>query len=137
MKKQKRPRLFKEFKNIRTLPSGYQVAVTRNKKEYSKHFAGHSRRALKAAERWRDQMLRLLPNKRKNVVRRNVLAAFGLKQPVVGVSYHPRRRLFQVAYRGRAGRMRGRSFHWSDRGGEVAAYAAAVRFRKGLLKQRR
>ena len=137
MKKQRRPRFFKEFKNIRTLPSGYQVAVTRNKKEYSKHFAGHSPAARKAAERWRDRMLQLLPAKRKNAIRRKVLAALGLKQPVVGVSYHPRRRMFQVPYRSGKGRMRPRSFHWSDRGREVAAYTAAVKFRKSLLKKRR
>jgi hypothetical protein len=137
IKRRKRPRFFSEIKNIRTLPSGYQVAVTRNKKEYSKHFAGHSRRALKAAERWRDRMLRLLPAKRKNAIARRVLTALGLKQPVVGVSYHPRRNLFQVSYSARNGRMRGRSFHWSSRGGEIAAYAAAVRFRKGLLRSQK
>jgi hypothetical protein len=137
MKKQRRPRFFKEFKNIRTLPSGYQVAVTRNKKEYSKHFAGHSPAARKAAERWRDRILRLLPPKRKNAIRRKVLAALGLKTPVVGVSCHPQRRMFQVPYRLGRGRMRTRSFHWSDRGREVAAYAAAVKFRKSLLRKRR
>jgi hypothetical protein len=135
MKRQRRPRFFSEFKNIRTLPSGYQVAVTRNKKEYSKHFAGHSPRALKAAERWRDRMLRLLPAKRKNVIGRKLLAALGLNKPVVGVSYHPRRRMFQVPYRSGNGRMRTQTFHWSTRGGEVAAYVAAAKFRRGLLKQ--
>jgi hypothetical protein len=81
-------------------------------------------------------MLRLLPAKRKNPIRRKVLAALGLKGPVVGVSYHPRRRMFQVPYRSGKGRMRTRSFHWSDRGREVAAYAAAVKFRKSLLRKR-
>ena len=136
MKKQRRPRFFKEFKNIRTLPSGYQVAVTRNKKEYSKHFAGHSPAARKTAERWRDRMLRLLPAKRKNAIRRKLLVALGLKTPVVGVSYHPQRCMFQVPYRSGRGRMRTRSFHWSDPGREVAAYAAAVKFRKSLLRNR-
>lgn len=135
MKRRRRPRFFDGFKNIRTLPSGYQVAVTRNKREYSKHFAGHSRRALRAAERWRDRLLRLLPRKRKNAIPRRALAALRLKQPVVGVSYHPRRQMFQVSYRSRNGRMRGRAFAWSSRGGETKAYAAAVRFRKQLLKK--
>src|SRR6202171_2719412 len=137
MKKQRRPLFFKEFKNIGTWQSGYQVAVTRNKKENSKHLPGQSPAARKAAERWRDRMLQLLPAKRKNAIRRKVLAALGLKEPVVGVSYHPRRRMFQVPYRSGKGRRRTRSFHWSDPGREVAAYSAAVKFRKSLLKKRR
>ncbi len=134
MKKQKRPRFFKEFKNIRTLPSGYQVSVTRHKKEYSKHFAGHSRKSLQAAEHWRDQMLRLLPAKRKNPIARRLLTALGLKKAVVGVSLHPERRLYQVAFRSRNGRQKSRSFHWSNGREEIAAYAAAVRFRKKKLR---
>src|SRR5256885_15173397 len=51
----KRQGAYREFTNIRILPSGYQVAITRNKKEYSKHFAGHSKDSLKAAHRWRDR----------------------------------------------------------------------------------
>lgn len=135
MKRQRRPRFFSEFKNIRTLPSGYQVAVTRNKKEYSKHFAGHSRSALQAAERWRDQILRLLPGKRKNAIARKLLVALGLTKPVVGVSNHRGRRMFQVSYRFGNGRPRTRAFPWSNGGEEIAAYAAAVKFRKSLLKQ--
>src|SRR6185436_16748466 len=105
MKRQKRPKFFKDFKNIRTLPSGFQVAVTRNKREYSKHFAGHSRDSLKAAEKWRDKMLRLLPAKRKNAISRRVLNAMGLKNLVVGVSNHRKRKMFQVSYRMKNGRM--------------------------------
>jgi hypothetical protein len=137
MKKQRRPQYFSEFKNIRTLPSGYQVAVTRNKKEYSKHFAGHSPAALKAAERWRDQMLRLLPAKRKNAIGRKLLAALGLNKPTVGVSRHPKRNLYQVSYRSRGGWLHSRSFRWLRRDGEMKAYAAAVKFRKHLLRQSR
>ena len=135
MKKIKRPKFFKEFKNIRTLPSGFQVSVTRHKKEYSKHFAGHSRNSLKAAEKWRDQMLRLLPNKRKNTIAPRLLKAIGLTKPVVGVSNHRKRRMFQVSYRAKRGRMKTRGFSWSTAKGEVAAYAAAVRFRKKLLRK--
>ena len=135
MKRKTRPRFISEFKNIRTLPSGYQVSLTRNKKEYSKHFAGHSREALKAAERWRDQVLRLLPDKRKNLVARRVLAALGLKKPVVGVLYYPDRCFFQVTYRSGNKRFRSRCFSWSNRDEEIVAYAEAVRFRKSLLKQ--
>lgn len=135
MKRKTRPQFFTEFKNIRTLPSGYQVVLTRNKEEFSKHFAGLSPAALKAAKRWRDEVLRLMPDKRKNLVARRVLAALGLKKPVVGVFYHPQRSFFQVAYRGPRGQHRSRSFSWSNRDEEIAAYAAAVRFRKSLLKQ--
>ncbi len=135
MKKRKRPRLLTEFRNIRTLPSGYQATLTRNKKEYSKHFAGHSAKSLQAAERWRDEMLRLMPDKRKNLVPRRVLTALGLKKPVVGVAYNPQRSFFQVSYRGSNGRFRSRSFKWANRSEEVVAYAAAARFRKSLFKQ--
>jgi hypothetical protein len=136
----KRPRVFTEFKNIRVLPSGYQVTVTRKKKEFSKHFAGHSKPALKAAERWRDNLLRFLPDKRKRKIPRNILAAAGLKKPAVGVSRSPKRRFYQVAYRSRNGTPRARTFSWSNQKGEMRAYAAAVKFRKkleGRLRGRR
>jgi hypothetical protein len=132
----KRPRIFTEFKNIRLLPSGYQVVVTRNKKEFSKHFAGHSKEARKAAERWRDGILRLLPDKRKRKIPRKVLAAVGRKKPVVGVSRYPERHFYQVAYRHRNGTPRTRTFSWSDRKGETRAYAAAMRFRRSLERRR-
>ena len=132
----KRPKVFTEFKNIRVLPSGYQVAVTRKKKEFSKHFAGHSKAALKAAERWRDDLLRFLPDKRKRKIPRKVLAAVGLKKPAVGVSRSPERRFYQVAYRNRGGKPRARTFSWSDYKGELSAYAAAMKFRRGLERRR-
>ena len=122
----KRPTVFTEFKNIRVLPSGYQVAVTRKKKEFSKHFAGH----------WRDDLLRFLPDKRKRKIPRKVLAAVGLKKPVVGVSRSPERRFYQVAYRNRGGKPRARTFSWSDYKGELGAYAAAMKFRRGLERRR-
>jgi hypothetical protein len=132
----KRPRIFTEFKNIRLLPSGYQVVVTRNKKEFSKHFAGHSKQALKAAERWRDSILRLLPDKRKRKIPRSILAAVGRRKPAVGISRYPERRFYQVAYRNRNGAVRARTFSWSDHKGEIRAYAAAIRFRRALERRR-
>jgi len=132
----KRPTVFTEFKNIRVLPSGYQVAVTRKKKEFSKHFAGHSKAALRAAERWRDDLLRFLPDKRKRKIPRKVLAALGRKKPAVGVSRSPERRFYQVAYRNRNGKPRARTFSWSDYKGEVGAYASAMKFRRGLERRR-
>ena len=130
VKMKKRPRAITEFKNMRTLPSGYQVAVTRGKREFSKHFAGHSRKALKAAKRWRDLMLRVLPNKRRKPIPKKILAAVGLKNPAVGVFRYAKRRLYYVSYRDRKRAVRSRTFPWSDDKGETAAYAAAVRFRK-------
>jgi hypothetical protein len=135
--KRKRPRAIAEFRNLRVLPSGYQVAVTRRKREFNKHFAGHTKKSLSAAMRYRDQLLRFLPNKRKNAIPRRLLTALGLKKPVVGVSRHPNRHLFQVSHYGRDGRPRTRSFRWSDRSGEIDAYAAAVKFRKSLLRRLR
>jgi hypothetical protein len=59
--KTKRPKIFSEFKNIRVLPSGYQVTVTRAKVEVSRHFAGHSERSLNATLKFRDRLLRDMP----------------------------------------------------------------------------
>ncbi len=57
-----------DFKNIRTLPSGYQVSVVRAKTEVSRHFAGHSEKSYRAAVRYRDRLLRELPDKRQNKI---------------------------------------------------------------------
>ena len=93
-------------------------------------FAGHSKKALKAAKRWRDLMLRVLPNKRRKPIPKKILAAVGLKNPAVGVFRYAKRRLYYVSYRDRKRAVRSRTFPWSDDKGESAAYAAAVRFRK-------
>jgi hypothetical protein len=126
-----------QFKNMRTLPSGYQVTVTRGKREFSKHFAGHSHKALKAAKRWRDLVLRVLPNKRRKPIPKRVLSAVGLKSPAVGVFRYAKRRLYYVSYRDHKRILRSRAFSWSDPKGEIAAYAAATRFRKHAANKRR
>ena len=126
----KRPRVITEFKNMRTLPSGYQVTVTRSKREFSKHFAGHSRKALKAAQRWRDLILRVLPNKRRKPIPKKILTAVGLKKPAVGVFRYAKRQHYYVSYRDHKRAVRSRAFSWSDPKGEVAAYAAALKFRR-------
>ncbi|PYL46724.1 MAG: hypothetical protein DMF40_11285 [Verrucomicrobia bacterium] len=122
----KRQGAYREFTNIRILPSGYQVAITRNKKEYSKHFAGHSKDALKAAHHWRDKVLRLLPNKRSQPIPSRILTKLRLKQPVVGVSRYGARRFYSVTYHGAKGRTRVRTFSWRDPKGELAAYSASA-----------
>jgi len=132
----KRQGAYREFTNIRILPSGYQVAITRNKKEYSKHFAGHSKNALKAAHRWRDRVLRLLPNKRSQPIPSRILTRLRLKQPVVGVSRYGERRFYSVTYHGAKGRTRVRTFSWRDSKGELAAYSAAIKFRRKKTKFR-
>jgi hypothetical protein len=129
----KRPHVFTEFKNIRTLPSGYQVTVTRGKIEFSKHFAGHSRKSLQAAMRYRDRLRRELPDKRKNLIPRSLLTRLNLKKPAVGVFRRPQRRFYQVTYRARNGRLRSRIFPWAAREAEIDAYMAAVRFRKRFV----
>jgi hypothetical protein len=130
----RRGKPYREFKNIRLLPSGYQVVITREKKEYSKHFAGHSRDALKAAHRWRDKILRTLPGKRKKAIPRSVLSACKLKQPAVGVFHYPDRRFFQVSYRDRKGQSRSKTFSWKNPKDQARAYASAVRFRKSQFR---
>ncbi|HEY2101951.1 MAG TPA: hypothetical protein VGH08_01745 [Chthoniobacterales bacterium] len=129
-----RKRPYKEFKNIRLLPSGYQVSVTRNKTEFSKHFAGHSKSSFDKAMRYRDRLLRQLPNKRKKSIPRRLLTALKLTEPVVGVFRYPERRFYQVSYRDRRGRVRSRTFSWFSRNDEIDAYRAAVQFRKTKTK---
>ena len=48
-------------KNLRILPSGFQVTVMRNRTEMTKHFAGHSPESYSAAIRYRNKLLRRLP----------------------------------------------------------------------------
>ena len=127
-----RRRPYQEFKNVRVLPSGYQVAVTRNKREFSKHFAGHSKESLNAAQKWRDGVLRRLPSKRKKAIPRRVLSGNKLEQAVVGVFYYPDRSFYQVTYRDRKGVAHSRTFSYGDRKGEAKAYGAAVRFRRSI-----
>ena len=129
----KRPRALQEFRNLRVLPSGYQVSVTRGKIEFSKHFAGHSRKSLQGAIRYRDRLRGELPDKRKNTIPRPLLAALNLTKPAVGVFRRPDRRFYHVSYRDRDGRLRSRTFPWADREAEIDAYMAAVKFRNKCL----
>ena len=130
----KRPRAITEFKNIRLLPSGYQVSLVRAGIEFSRHFAGHSEQSHQAAIRFRDKALRDLPPKRLNKIPPRVLAAAGLTVPMVGVFRHPTRSMYQVGYRDEAGRQRNRAFSWNAKKGEAEAFAAAVAFRKEMIK---
>lgn len=50
-----------DFKNLRVLPSGFQVSIMRNRVEVSKHFAGHSVESYMAAIKHRNRLLRQLP----------------------------------------------------------------------------
>lgn len=126
--------LIAEFKNIRTLPSGYQVAVQRNGEQFTKHFAGHSPEALAAASRWRDKMRKLLGPRRQNAIPSRVLKALELTEPVVGVSRSPKRQIYQVGYRARSGRFVSQSFRFTDPAGEIEAYREAVNLRRKLLR---
>jgi hypothetical protein len=130
-----RPAAFTEFRNIRLLPSGYQVTIVRSKNEFSRHFAGHSERSYRAAIRFRDQILRELPGKRLNKIPRRVLAALKLTQPVVGVFRHPNRAMYQVSYKEK-GRQRNRAFSWGGEISEAKAYATAIAFRKKTIRDK-
>ena len=130
-KRQSRQRL--EVRNIRVLPSGYQVCVTREKTEFSKHFAGHSAKSLRLAETYRDMLLRVLPPKRQHDIPRRVLKALNLKQPIVGVTRYPKR-CYAVSYRNKARQIKTKTFSWRTPKDEIKAYAAAVQFRKKKLK---
>lgn len=129
----KRPRAFAEFKNIRTLPSGYQVAITRAKVEVTRHFAGHSKQSLAAAVRFRDEVLRGLPNKRLNPIPARVLRAAGVTQPVPGVFRRRDKRAYNVVYKWR-GRLRTKQFAFIDRP-EAEVYAEAVAYRRDVVER--
>jgi len=129
----KRPLGIVDFKNIRVLPSGYQVSIVRAKTEVSKHFAGHSEKSYRAAVRFRDKLLRELPDKRLNKIPRKLLNALQLTKPVVGVFRYPERKFYQVSYRDR-GRQRSATFHWI-KNEEVDAYRTAIEFRKLTLSR--
>ena len=130
-----RPIGITDFKNIRTLPSGYQVCVVRGKTEVSRHFAGHSEKSHHAAVRYRDRLLRELPDKRLNKIPRPVLRALGLKKAVVGVFRSPRRKFYQVTWY-EQGRQRTATFPWQG-DDEPEAYQTAIEFRKLAITPRR
>jgi hypothetical protein len=123
-----------DFKNIRTLPSGYQVSIVRGKTEVSRHFAGHSEKSYRAAVRYRDRLLRELPDKRLNKIPRRILRSLGLLKPVVGVFRSPGRRFYQVTWYER-GRQHTATFPWGD-DGELEAYQTAIEFRKLAIAPR-
>ena len=129
----KRALAYTEFKNIRVLPSGYQVSIVRAKIEFSRHFAGHSEQSRRAAIRFRDKVLRQLPPKRLNAIPPRVLAAVGLSEAVVGVFRHAGRSMYQVGYR-ETGQARNRAFMWGSKRTEAQAYAAAIAFRKKQIR---
>jgi hypothetical protein len=131
-KRQRRENL--EVRNIRVLPSGYQVCVTREKTEFSKHFAGHTPKSLRLAETYRDMLLRVLPSKRRHEVPRRVLSALNLKQPIVGVTRYPKK-CYAVSFRNKANQIKTRTFSWRTPKDEIAAYAKAVKFRKEKLRR--
>lgn len=130
----KRPRFITEFTNIRVLPSGYQVALTRGGHEFSRHFAGHTASSLRAAMRFRDRALRELPPKRLNLIPRAMVIAAGLNEPAVGVFRKPTRSMYEVSYEEK-GRRIARAFAWGKKRSEAEAYVAAVAFREQMVRR--
>ena len=128
-------RAIKEFTNIRVTNDGFQVVFTRAKQELTRYFAGHTTESLRAARRYRDQMLRELPDKRLHPVPRRVLEALGLSEPVVGVFRRRAQKQYAVVYIDRTGRKRSRVFSWK-REEEIEAYAKAVALRSKALRSR-
>ena len=127
----KRTGAITDFKNIRVLPSGFQVTILRVGVEVSKHFAGHSERSYRAALRYRARLLRELPDKRLNKIPRRVLQALHLTKPVVGVFRSGTRKFYQVTYRVR-GRQHCGIFPWKG-DDEIDAYRTAVEFRRLII----
>jgi len=132
-KRAKRPRGIVDFRNIRVLPSGYQVSIVRAQTEVSKHFAGHSEKSYRAAMRYRNKLLRELPDKRLNKIPRKLLDALQLTKPVVGVFRYSGRKFYQVSYR-ENGRQRSATFPWTN-SEEADAYRTAIEFRKLTLSR--
>jgi hypothetical protein len=131
----KRPKIFSEFKNIRVLPSGYQVTITRAKVEVSRHFAGHTDESLQAAMKFRDRLLRDMPNKRLNPIPDKVLRAAGMTEQPPGVFRRASVSAYVVNWY-EHGRLRGRQFGFRYRQ-EVDVFLEAVKFRQSIVKKMR
>ncbi len=50
-----------DFKNLRVLPTGFQVSIMRQGQTISKHFAGHTVKSYMAAIEHRNQLFGQLP----------------------------------------------------------------------------
>jgi hypothetical protein len=50
-----------DFKNLRVLPSGFQVAIMRRGRIVTRHFAGHTPDSYAAAIVYRNHLIRELP----------------------------------------------------------------------------
>lgn len=109
------------------------MVVTRAKIEISKLFARHTKKSLRAAEKFRDALLKELPDKRLNPIPLYVLSALNLKKPVVGVFRNPNKQQYQVGYSGADGKWKNRAFSWAIRD-EVIVYSEAVRFREETIR---
>lgn len=126
--------LINEFKNIRVLPSGYQVSMVREGTEFSRHFAGHSKQSLKLASEYRDMLLDTLPSKRRQEIPPRILRACGFARPVVGVHRNLDRQYYSISFRDpKTRKFRMKSFTWGPKTPELKAYQAAVRFRRQLV----
>ncbi len=125
---------FTRFRNIRVTNDGYQVVIVRERVERSKLFAGHTKKSLRLAEEYRDQLLKEMPAKRQNTIPPKVLAALGLKEPVVGVFRHPSKQSYAVGFLDEERRVSSRSFSFRDTEDEAAVYKQAIKFRKQTIK---
>lgn len=131
----KSTKALKEIKNIRVTNDGYQVLAVRSKVPHRKFFAGHTKKSLPEAEKYRDTLLKKVPAKRVSGIPPRVLAALGLDEPVTGVFRHPNRPHFGVAYTDESGHRCSRAFSFRNEEEEVAAYAKAMKFRKKTVRE--
>lgn len=131
--KRKRPKIFAGFTNIRVLPSGYQVAITRAKVEVTRHFAGHTEESLAAALRFRDRLLKKMPPKRLNQIPPKILRAAGLTEPPPGVFRKAQRRAYTVSWFER-GRVRTRQLGFGRRP-ELEVLLEALKLRRSMEKK--
>lgn len=95
----------------------------------SKHFAGRTEKSYRAATRYRDKLLRELPDKRRNKIPRPILKAVGLTKPVVGVYRTAKRKFYQVSY-SVGDRKCCITFPSTEDIDEAEAYQMAIEFRR-------
>jgi hypothetical protein len=116
-----------ELRNIRLSGSGYQVVFNHKNNYLSRCFAGSDEASLQRAIRFRDEVLRDRPRRKRSPVPMEVLHALGLSEEVTGIYRLPSRSVYRVEYRGPDGRVALKQFYFRCVP-EVDAYAAAISF---------
>lgn len=125
----------RDLRHIRRYTHGYEVVINRSgRKVVYRHFRGFSQQSLEGAMRFRDEIVGSVAPERANSVPAHVLEALGLSRPVIGVYRLPQWSVYRVEYRDGEGNRKQRQFYFRQIS-ETMAYAAALAFRKDLLKR--